>query len=162
MQFEKLLPFLEKCRKAKIHIAAETCGHVSEECIRNAADYIDMFLLDIKTLDKEKYRLYTGGDHDVYMRAVEALCKVAEGRIIARIPVIPGFNDTDICDILRFTADKDIKEVHLLPYHTLGMEKYTALGKEYELECKEALDAQTLEKYLPLGKELGITVRIGG
>ena len=54
--------------------------------------------------------------------------------LIIRVPVIPTFNDSpeEIRDIARF-ADKlpGVKQIHLLPYHRLGQDKYEGLGREY-------------------------------
>ena len=52
------------------------------------------------------------------------------GRIIIRIPIIGGFNDTEeeLRKIKAFLDSLEIEEVELLPYHTLGVHKYEALG----------------------------------
>lgn len=162
LQIDKLLPFLAKCKGAGVNIAFETCGYVSVSSLFAADHFADSFLFDIKTLSAEKYKAYTGGELEKYMYALDALCRVSVNKITARIPVIPQFNDDEIPDILRFIADNGIKEAHLLPYHTLGVEKYAALGREYELKNIQALGAQELEKYQPLGKELGLKIKIGG
>jgi len=48
--------------------------------------------------------------------------------------VIPGVNDTaeEIGQIAAFLAPlKSVKWVELLPFHTLGSEKYASLGRDY-------------------------------
>ena len=162
LQIEQMLPFLEKCKGAGVNIAFETCGYVSAARLFIADHFADCFLFDIKTLSAEKYKAYTGGELEKYLTAIDALCKVSCEKIIARIPVIPQFNDDEVMDILSFAADKGIKQAHLLPYHTLGMAKYKQLGRKYEYKVTEPLDAKTLEKYLPTGKKLGLEIRIGG
>ena len=58
-------------------------------------------------------------------------------RLIIRVPVIPSFNDTveEIRGIAEF-ADTlpGVEELHLLPYHRLGQDKYEGLGREYLMD----------------------------
>lgn len=70
---------------------AETSLQVPEAEVRTAAGCIDRFYVDIKTLDVEKYREYTGGDTAVLLRNLRILTEEAgSSRIVARVPLIPG------------------------------------------------------------------------
>ncbi len=92
----------------------------------------------------------------------EFLCKKAPQKVIARVPVIPGFNDDEICDIMKYAAFSGVKELHLLAYHTLGISKYQQLGREYPYHVRESLDPDTLTSYIEKGERLGLTVTVGG
>ena len=89
---------------------------------------------------------------------------VAE-RFVVRVPVIPGFNDTEseIKDIAEFAASlTNVKEINLLPYHRLGYDKYIGLGREYKMGD---VPPPTKEKMLTLksvAEKSGLTVNIGG
>lgn len=162
LQLEKMQPFLEKCRSNHIDIAAETCGCVSKEKIVLAEKFVDSFLFDIKSIDAEKFRKYTGGDLSVVKAAFETLCRIAPEKVIARVPVIPGFNDGDISEIMKYVHENSVRGIHFLPYHTLGISKYEQLNREYEFPCRKSLSADTLEHLVKDGEEMGLTVRIGG
>lgn len=162
LHINRLVPFLEKCKENGIHIAAETCGYVPLSNMELALGYVSLFLFDVKTLDGRKFRQFTGGSIDVVLSCFELLCENAPERVIARVPVIPDFNDNEVEEILSFAAGRGVKTVHLLPYHTLGMAKYEQLGRKYPYHVKESLDPETLSVYNEIGSRIGITVKIGG
>ena len=52
------------------------------------------------------------------------------------MPTVPTFNATteEIAAIARFAESLPrVKELHLLPYHRLGQDKYAGLGRTYTL-----------------------------
>jgi len=55
-----------------------------------------------------------------------------------------------------------IKELHLLPFHTLGINKYDQRNKKYELEQLSMLNKDDLKKYLDIAEGKGINIVIGG
>lgn len=162
LQIEKMQPFLQKCREEKISIAVETCGYVPVSNVDIALKYADLFLFDIKTLDGRKFREYTGGNIETVLSAFEFLCKNAPERVTVRVPVIPGFNDNEIDGIMEYAASKGVRELHLLPYHTLGISKYEQLGINYPYHIRESLDADMLIPYNEKGAKFGLKVKIGG
>src|SRR4030065_739247 len=50
----------EKCRRAGVHTCIETSGCAAESALRQAIPYIDYVLYDLKHMDSEKHRRYTG------------------------------------------------------------------------------------------------------
>lgn len=162
LQMDRMIPFLEKCRKNRLHIAVESCGHVSPDTVKKAAGYVDMFLFDLKSLDRDRFHRFTGGDIRIVLEAFEYLAGSVPDRVIVRVPVIPGFNEDGIKDILEYVVQRNVKEVHLLPYHTLGVSKYKQLGLEYPYPVLESLAPDRLLPYVEIGKKLGVTVTIGG
>jgi len=84
-------------------------------------------------LDAEIHHKATGVNN---RRILENLARLdATGKPIwIRIPVIPGVNDApeEIRQIAAFLAPlKSVQWVELLPFHTLGSEKYASLGRDY-------------------------------
>ena len=67
--------------------------------------------------------------------------------ILARTPVIPGFNDTedDILAIRESIPRRPNIEFELLAYHRMGQPKYAYLGREYELEGAK-LDEEKMQR----------------
>jgi pyruvate formate lyase activating enzyme len=96
--------------------------------------HLDLVLLDIKHIDDEKHREWTGsGNADILFNAR----RLAESPldVLVRVPLIPGFNDADaeVSGIADFLAQTGLKRVEIMPYHVLGLGKYRALGKDYSL-----------------------------
>ena len=162
LQIEQMEGFLQKCHSEHIHIAAETCGYVPISNIQNAMNNIDLFLFDIKTLDRKRFQTYTGGNLEIVLTAFEYLSNHVPAQVIVRVSVIPGFNDHEIREIMEFVASHGIREIHLLPYHTLGVSKYEQLGLPYSYPVTQGLDSDTLTPYIKVGEHLNLKVKIGG
>lgn len=162
LQINRLIPFLVKCKESGISVAVETCGHVSVETVQTAEEYVDLFMFDIKTLDSRKLKKYTNGNLDIVLSAFEYLGRTAPEKLMVRVPVIPDFNDNEIAGIMEYAAGRNIRNLHLLPYHTLGVAKYRQLGLDYPYHITESLAPDKLLCYVEMGEKLGINVKIGG
>ncbi len=164
VQFEGLMELLKQCREQGIHTAIETCGQYSVEKLKQALPLLDLVLFDLKHTDPEKLFEYTGGNLEQILGNIKYIASVDPGRIIIRVPVIPHFNFDlqSIEKILDTVKELGILEVHLLPYHTLGINKYEQLGRKYELKAKKSLLKKDLEPYRLLGESKGLTVKVGG
>ena len=72
----------------------ETSLSVPFENIAALADKIETFVVDIKSMDANIYRNYTGAESEVALNNLVSLIKlVGADRIIVRVPVIPGYAD---------------------------------------------------------------------
>lgn len=134
-QPEFALALLKEAKHRYMKSAIETCGHVKKEALLEACKYCNMIMMDIKSMNAEKHKEFTGQSNE---RILENFIVVREAfpklTIRVRTPVIPGFNDTeeDIQAIVDFLQDKDV-EYELLPYHRLGTQKYINIGRDYPL-----------------------------
>lgn len=124
---------LKKCYKSYIHTAIETCGNVPWKYYAEAIDYIDWLFYDIKHTDNLKHREWTGVSNKLLLENAEKLAKHYKGRLIIRIPVVPGFNDSDndVSSLADFMNNAGLKEVNILPLHHLGREKYKLMNMPY-------------------------------
>ncbi len=160
MQSRFLSDFLKECKAISINTAIETCGYSSWKKMKSVLDYTDLLLFDIKHIDSEKHKKYTGVENELIIRnAIKAVDYVNE--MIVRLPLIPGFNDSyeDLNLIGEFVRQKlpGIKRVDILPYHSVGESKSMRLGREYGLKglrtlakeevckSKEILEAYTFD-----------------
>ena len=85
--------------------------------------------------------------------------------MIIRVPVIPGFNDSihDIQEISRFAAGlPGVRRLHLLPYHRLGFDKYTGLGRDYTLTDVVPPTNAHMQELLGAASRSGLECQIGG
>ncbi|MBN2238781.1 MAG: glycyl-radical enzyme activating protein [Dehalococcoidales bacterium] len=123
---------LSLCRQSGIHTAIETCGFVDWEIFNEVLRYTDLVLFDLKQMNSEKHREYTGVPNELILENVRKIVHDLKIPVRARIPVIPGYNDSkrDIHDFARFiSGELDISvPVHFLAYHRLGESKYARLG----------------------------------
>ena len=100
-------------------------------------EYLDLYLMDIKHTNPAKHKEFTGRPNDLMMENARKVALSGKCKLIIRVPVIPTFNDTieEIQGIARF-ADTlpGVEQLHLLPYHRLGQDKYIGLGRPYLME----------------------------
>lgn len=160
----ELLQLLKLLKSREINVDVETCLHVQWENIEQCLGYVDTFLVDVKHVDGEKFLTYVDGDVNLVIENLNRLAGTG-ANVIARIPVIPGFNHNsqDMRKIIDFIAGiPSIHEIHLLPYHSFGVEKYKMLGKEYAFgNFPQVLDDE-LDPYLRYAQSKGLITRIGG
>lgn len=125
---------LREAKKRRINTALETCGYAPWSAFEQILPHLDHIYYDVKSLDAEKHRSFTGVEPH---RIVENLRLLAShydpGRIVVRTPVIPGFNDReeDIAAIHNLIKSMGISKYELLKYHRFGSVKYELLGKPY-------------------------------
>lgn len=145
---------MKRLKMRGIRINVDTCGAVPWKAFERVLPYVDVFLYDIKLIDGEKHRSYTGRENKEILENLIKLSEAGAG-IWVRIPVIGGVNDReeDIKAIGEFLKDKGIRAVqaNLLPYHNTGSGKYKRVGRMYEGEkfytpTEEAM--QKLQKIL--------------
>lgn len=124
-----------KCRENGLHTAIDTSGAVSLERSKDAIDAADMLLLDIKAENADDCRRITGMSN---RHAFETLdyCEAVGKDIWIRHVLLPEYTlDDDKLRRLFSRLEKYscIKKVELLPYHTMGLKKWEALGIHSEI-----------------------------
>ncbi len=159
-----LLHLLQRCHALHIHTAVETTGFCTEETLRSVIPDVDLFLYDLKLIDNEAHRRFTGVGNERILSNLELLSRSGKNTIV-RIPIIPGINDhppniQGIIDYLR--GRTAVSVVHLLPYHHMGHDKALRLGMETE---ELGIPSLKEEKLIPILEEFqrgGFSVAIGG
>ena len=132
LQIDFLLDLLKKCKEQGIHTAIDTAGCVPFENFERILPYADLFLYDIKTTDPIKHLEYTGVKNELILNNLKKLLKI-KAKIWIRIPVIASINDSEeeMQAIKKFFDENGWpQKVELLPYHSLGEDKYVACGKK--------------------------------
>lgn len=123
------------CHHYGFNTAIETTACVDTEVVDRLVPHIDYVLMDIKHMDSDKHRAFTSQPNEKILANARRIAGMANSLTI-RVPVIPTFNDTvgEIEAIARF-ADSlpGVTQLHLLPYHRLGTDKYIGLGRDYTL-----------------------------
>lgn len=155
---------LKACRESGINTALESTGCAPFEKIEMLLPNLNLYLMDIKHMNGEKHKEYTGRSNELIL---ENAVKIAERveKLIIRVPVIPGFNDTadEIADIASFASKlHGVGELHLLPYHRLGEDKYGGLGREYKMHGAELIPESHIERLKAEVEKTGLRCLIGG
>ena len=132
MQHEFANALLREARTRRIKTAVETCGMVSPDTIREAAPYLNYVLFDIKHMDSAVHEAQTGLPNRRILENFRILAEeFPDLPILARTPIIPGFNDSEeaIAAIAGFLKPFERVEYEMLPYHRLGTQKYQFLDR---------------------------------
>ena len=163
-QSEFAASLLKACKEKGIHTAIESTGFSDFYKIEPLLENLDVFLMDIKHTNSEKHKAFTGVPNDIIKRNAPLIAKACK-ELIIRVPVIPTFNDTseEIADIASFAKSlPGVKEIHLLPYHRLGYDKYIGLGREYNMGDVPLLSSEKISELKMAAEKSGLIVKIGG
>ncbi len=155
---------LRACKEKGINTALESTGCAKYESIQKLLPYLDLYLMDIKHINSEKHKRFTTQPNELILENARKIAVDAK-KLIIRVPVIPTFNDTEdeIRDIAKFTKSLGtVEELHLLPYHRLGEDKYKGLGRTYEMHGIDLIPDEKIQKFKTVVEETGLNCRIGG
>lgn len=145
LQIDFLEALLEACHEKGIHTAVDTAGHLPWAYFERILPYTEMFLYDVKGIDRDLHYRLTGVGNEKILDNLKRLSKVG-AEVIVRIPLVMGANDSEQDAMVMFLRDLKIKHVEVLPYHRLGMGKQQQLGitaatDDYEVPGDEMLQA---------------------
>jgi len=135
-QPEFLVSMMRQCRDSGIHISLDTCGHAPADAFDATLDLVDLYLYDLKFMDDELHRRYTGVSNGLVIRNCKKLDEL-DRKTLIRFPVIPEITGTaeNIRDIGDFISSlNNIKTVDLLPFHRTAEGKYERMGIENQLK----------------------------
>ena len=154
---------LEACRTRGIHTVVETCGMADRNVLLEVAERAGLVLYDLKVLDAEKHRRYTGAPNDRILDNLRVLA-ISGRPLVVRLPVIPGVNDgaEDLAAYIDLLAQLGLRRVDLLPYHRIGIDKYRRLGRSYRLSETPAPAAERSRALAERFRSEGFEVTIGG
>lgn len=144
LQADFVVSVLSKVKGLGLHTAVDTCGYVPWEELEKTLPYCDLYLYDVKCFTSNLHKEYTGVDNLLIIDNLKRLADTQKD-IWIRIPVIPGFNDyasemTQIAELV--SSISSVKQVTLMPYHTLGASKYKTLGLEYPFDTDKRISEE--------------------
>jgi len=145
-------------REQGIHIAMETNLSVSWAKYEEVLPFIDLVMADIKMIDEDEHRKWTGSGNQKILENIRRLDK-AKKPYILRTPVVPGVNDAPhtMEQIIAFVgALKNLRKYELLPYHPLADFKYENLGMKNPFEGVSGITHKSLEIYDPIIEKYNI------
>jgi pyruvate formate lyase activating enzyme len=136
-----------------VHKTVETSGYASAEAFREVLRKADLMLFDVKLVDPARHRRYTGVDNVRILENLETL-KASGKPFVARIPLIPGVNDT--VENMEATARllqgaEGLQRVELLRYHKTAGAKYPMVGLPYNPPFDEQKEPEIHDKFTGKG-----------
>lgn len=155
---------LKQSKNYSLSTAIETTLCADYSIVERFIPIVDTFLVDIKHMDSEKHKLFTAQPNEQIIENAKRLAKSAR-RMVVRVPVIPTFNDSDseLHDIAEFAAyTLGLEEMHILPYHKLGYDKYIGLSREYTMGDVPSPTKEQMEHLKRVCASTGIICHIGG
>lgn len=167
MHPDYLIALLTELKRRGIHRTVDTTLFASEQTVDRVMPLADLFLVDLKHMDCEKHKFYTGVPNEQILSNIR-LISAAGARFWIRIPLIVGVNADD--DNLKASADflaslpHAPECVNLLVYHDVGKGKHARMGTSYNPDdfSMEAPDDQLQQHALEIFKAKGLNVKVGG
>ncbi|AKU14390.1 BssD [Azoarcus sp. CIB] len=163
------LELARRIKERNVHVAIETsCFPKRWEVIQPLLEFVDLFIVDLKSLNPKKHEEVVGWPLQPILDNIEHLMR-SKANIRIHIPVIPGFNDSpqDFDDYISYLSrhTMQLEGVDILNYHVYGEGKYRSLGREKEYQYL-GVEENPPEKVVPLVKGLKLAgiknVTIGG
>jgi len=157
-----LLEMLRLCGRMELHRAVDTSGYASEDVLRRVAEHVDLFLYDLKVMDPEAHRGYTGVDNECVRDNLRLLAELAVPTEV-RVPIIPGITDAEdnLDAIGRFLASLPrVPDVTLLPHHRIAMDKFARFGMTCRMPDVERPSCEELDAAAERLRAVGLTVNV--
>lgn len=157
---------LDACQNLNLTVALDTCGYVSWEtmkplCAHSACKHI---LFDLKSMDDEIHKRYTGVSNKLILENLSRLCEEDSLRekVLIRLPLLQGINDADeqMKAVGSFMKEHKLKFATLIPYHQLGVSKASGVGTHEDVFVTP--DSERMHFISNLLNQYGVTAQILG
>ena len=164
-QPEAALALLQAAKQEGINTAIETCGYAKKEHFLKIAEFVDLFLFDIKHFDSDRHSELTGVRNEIILDNLETILK-KRYNVRIRMPMLKGINDSQeeidntMQFLLQFKDMKNFKGIDLLPYHKMGVNKYGQLDMDYPITDEVKLEEEDLDRIEGWIKKYDIPVAI--
>lgn len=160
LQSKFLNEFFLLCKEEQIHTALDTAGSVLNDDVKEMLNKVDLVLLDIKSVDCIQYRDITGKEKQPNTEFLEYLRKCSKLTWI-RYVLVPGITDSpeyikQLAEIIK--SMPQVEKVEILPYHSLAVKKYNALGIKYPLDNVRQATEEDIYKAKIILKNNGIAM----
>lgn len=148
-------------RLCGLPVLLDTSGYAEEAEFRLVAAKCPLVYFDVKLIDAEAHRRYTGVDNARILSNLRCLGEMGVPFVV-RVPLVPGVTDTDanLSAIARAVrTPPGLVRVDLLPYNRAAGGKYAALGMAFHPGFDESAEVNANPEPFAAA---GIDVRIAG
>lgn len=162
MQSGFLLGVLKLCKERGIHTAVDTTGFSNWDNIKPILPYVDLFLYDLKILNSDKHKKYTGVENELIIENFKKISKTND--IYIRVPLIKSINDDDenIKEICRLAKKYNAVQINFLPYHNYSENKYRNLVSHTEFINFEKPSKERMDQIIEICNSFEVQAYIGG
>lgn len=136
IQADFLIELFKLCKKEGIHIALDTSGFIFNEKAKQVYEYVDLVLLDIKHIEKNRYKDLTRVDLQPTLETMDYLKSINKSVWIRHV-LVPGYSDDpeDLDNLAAYISKyPNVKRVDILPFHQMAIYKWEKVGIEYKLK----------------------------
>jgi len=162
---EFLSEMLDACGRLNIHRTVDTSGLATTGNLLKVAERTDLFLYDLKLMDSDKHKQWTGVGNKRILQNLQTLAETG-AEIQIRIPLIEGVNsdEENIEATALFIAalPGPCKSISLLPYHNLAEGKSAKLGQSYKAGPMAEPGENELARVIAQFEAHGLIASIGG
>lgn len=154
---------LAEARRHGLHTCVQTSGAVPQAHLASVLGLVDLFQLDLKHQDPERHRALTGaGTERIHANAAFLLAQGAAVQF--RLPVVPSVNDGDenLDALAAFLRGLGVRDLRLVPYHRLYLDKYAALGLVPGLPGLQSASAEDLRRVAARLQQHGVATEVDG
>ena len=173
------LNLLKELGRRGFHRTVDTSLYASQEVVAEVAKECELILADLKIMNSDKHRLYTGVPNDLILQNIRFLAENGHHFLI-RIPLIEGINADEqnmdatgrfLESLEKGKTSPDVSNrkgmtVHLLPYHDVGKDKHRRMlpSSEYNPQNypMSSPTDDTIDRCSRQLEAYGLNVIIGG
>ncbi len=164
MQSEFLIELLYAIGREGLHRAVDTTGLTKTETLLEVAKRTDLFLYDLKSMNADIHKEYTGVGNEKILENLRILA-TSGAKIFIRIPLIMGVNadEEHIDQAASFIAGlPGAIPVQLLPYHDIARGKHEKLEQEWNPPGLSEPSSEVIARVISQFAKHGISATIGG
>ena len=156
LQLDFLTELFRLAKKNGIHTALDTSGITFDSHHAERFDELikvcDLVLLDIKHMDEKEHLRLTGSSNKHVFEFMEYL-REKKKPVWVRHVIVPGitYEEEQLKALGTYLKGfENVEKIDVLPYHTMGVVKYQALGDDYPLKDVPPLTKADAQKALEI------------
>jgi pyruvate formate lyase activating enzyme len=160
VQLNYIEALFKRAKEEGIHTAVDTSGYIFNDRVKEILEYVDLVLLDIKSINPDTYKELTGVELENTLKFAEYLDSI-EKPVWIRHVVVPGI--TDKKENLEKLADyvsklTNVEKIELLPFHQLGTHKWEEMNLEYPLKDVKEPTVEDMKDARQIFRDKGLNV----
>jgi pyruvate formate lyase activating enzyme len=159
LQARFCLEVMRALKREGIHVALDTCGASNWRNLRPLVELADLVLYDLKVMDAEKHRRFTGFPLELVTENARNITAMGKPMWV-RTPIVPDHTDSieNIGKIARFIRENlpTVERYDLLAFNNTCAAKYERLGLEWKLEGKTLIREELMERLAQEARNEGL------
>lgn len=152
VQINFVIELFTALKELGIHTCLDTSGYLYSDLTKRNYEKLlavtDLVLLDIKHIDNEKHKVLTSQSNKPVLAFAKFLSDHNHPMWIRHV-LVPGYSDdtTDLINLRKYIEElNSVEKIEILPYHTMGVDKYRELKQFYPLEGVPEPSAESVAK----------------